>query len=38
MVPQQQDGTMTYFFGEKIGLDIAYLAGNVEDGVGEDQE
>jgi hypothetical protein len=34
MVPQQQDGVLAYFLGEKIGLDITYLAGIAEDSDG----
>lgn len=30
MIPQQLDGTLTYFLGEKIGLDITFLAGITE--------
>lgn len=38
MIPQQQDGTLTYFLGEKIGLDITYLAGITEDIDGNEPE
>jgi hypothetical protein len=39
MIPQQQDdGTLTYFLGEKIGLDITYLSGITEDSNGGQPE
>lgn len=31
MVPVQRDGTLRYFLAEKLGLDVAYLAGISED-------
>ena len=41
MVPIQRDGTQRYFLGEKLGLDIAFLAGISEDsngGAGEQDD
>jgi hypothetical protein len=41
MIPIQRDGTLRYFLGEKLGLDIAHLAGISDDsngGIGEDTE
>lgn len=38
MVPKQHDGILTYFLGEKIGLDIAYLAGTAEGSNGRVEE
>jgi hypothetical protein len=38
MIPQQHDGMLTYFLGEKIGLDITFLAGITEDVGGNELE
>jgi hypothetical protein len=34
MVPIQREGVQKFFLGEKLGLDIAYLAGISEDSNG----
>jgi hypothetical protein len=36
MVPIQRDGAQRYFLAEKLGLDMAYLAGISEDSNGGD--
>ena len=42
MIPQEKDGTLMYFLGEKIGLDVTYLGGiteELDDGdLGDDEE